>query len=122
MGKGLESSGIRAAAHSMSGTIARRRAEPWSLSAYSTRGGASGNTVLVMIPSWRSSFKVSESVRGLIPGSAPSSALNRTDGAFPRVTKMQSVHFFPMRSMIPEVQQTHAGTRVDLGATVSAYS
>ena len=83
---------------SISGTSAR----PFSVSAYSTRGGTSGNVWRSTIPSSSSARSRSDSVRGLIPCSERSSSQNRErPSARSRITS--SVH---LPHTISAVRQT----------------
>src|SRR6185312_16888621 len=64
---------------------------PFSVSAYSTRGGTSGNMWRSTIPSSSSARSRNDSVRGLIPSSERSSSQNRRfPSARSRITR--SVH------------------------------
>src|SRR4051794_34626478 len=58
-------------------SISGTSATPFSVSAYSTRGGTSGNVLRATIPSSSSALSRNDRVRGLIPSSERSSSQNR---------------------------------------------
>src|SRR5947207_15959364 len=67
-------------------------ARPFSVSAYSTRGGTSGKVWRSTTPSSSSARRRSESVRGLMPASDRSSSQNR-ERRSARSRMINSVHF-----------------------------
>ena len=77
-------------------------ASPFSVSAYSTRGGTSGKVWRSTIPSSSSARRRSESVRGLIPSSERSSSQKRLDPSA-RSRMMRRVH---LPQTISAVRQT----------------
>src|SRR5690349_10803763 len=88
----------------MIGTSAR----PLSVSAYSTRGGTSGNVSRATMPSSSSARRRRESVRGEIPSSERSSSQKRAfDSARSRITS--SVHFPQTMSAVRQTGQSEFG-------------
>src|SRR3954447_5670630 len=80
------------------------RASPFSVSAYSTRGGTSGKVWRSTIPSSSSARRRKESVRGLIPSSERSSSQNRLEpSARSRITRR--VHFPQTTSAVRQTGQ-----------------
>ena len=72
-------------------SISGTSASPFSVSAYSTRGGTSGKVLRATMPSSSSARRRSERVRGLIPSSERSSSQKRLQpSARSRMTR--SVH------------------------------
>ena len=90
---------------SISGTSAR----PFSVSAYSTRGGTSGNVLRSTTPSSSSARRRNESVRGLMPSSARSSSQKRD---WPSTSSLirSSVHFPQTISAVRQTGQVSART------------
>src|SRR5918994_5238809 len=90
----------------MIGTSAR----PFSVSAYSTRGGTSGKVWRSTMPSSSSARRRSESVRGEIPSSERSSSQKRAlCSARSRITS--SVHFPQTMSAVRQTGQSEFGMR-----------
>src|SRR4051795_6114655 len=89
----------------MIGTSAR----PLSVSAYSTRGGTSGNVCRSTMPSSSSARRRSERVRGEMPASERSSSQKRDrPSARSRITS--SVHFPQTMSAVRQTGQSELGT------------
>src|SRR4051794_24196621 len=84
----------------MIGTSAR----PLSVSAYSTRGGTSGNVWRSTMPSSSSARRRSERVRGLMPCSERSSSQNR-ERPSARSRTSNSVHLPQMMSAVRQTGQ-----------------
>jgi hypothetical protein len=88
----------------MIGTSAR----PFSVSAYSTRGGTSGNVLRATMPSSSSARRRSESVRGEMPWSERSSSQKRARlSARSRITS--SVHLPQTMSAVRQTGQSELG-------------
>src|SRR4051812_10868398 len=88
----------------MIGTSAR----PFSVSAYSTRGGTSGNVARWTMPSSSSARRRSESVRGEIPPSERSSSQKR-ERPSARSRTIRSVHFPQTISAVRQTGQSGSG-------------
>src|SRR3954468_14078627 len=88
----------------MIGTSAR----PFSVSAYSTRGGTSGNVVRRTMPSSSSARRRSDSVRGEMPPSERSSSQKR-ERPSARSRTMSSVHFPQTISAVRQTGQSGSG-------------
>src|SRR5215207_2117033 len=96
---------------SMIGTSAR----PLSVSAYSTRGGTSGNVWRATMPSSSSARRRSERVRGEIPSSERSSSQKRArPSARSRITSR--VHLPQTMSAVRQTGQSEFGTIPSLAA------
>ena len=91
---------------SMIGTSAR----PFSVSAYSTRGGTSGNVWRWTMPSSSSARRRSERVRGEMPPSERSSSQNRARPSA-RSRTMRSVHLPQTMSAVRQTGQSLFGIR-----------
>lgn len=94
--------------HFRSGTSAIFSSLPLSVSEYSTLGGDSGDTLREINPSRSSTFRVSESVFGLIAPIVFFISLYRSDGSLPKWFTMQIAHFLLTTSMIPWTGQMHS--------------
>ena len=93
----------------MIGTSAR----PFSVSAYSTRGGTSGYVWRATMPSSSSARRRSERVRGEMPSSERSSSQKRErPSARSRITS--SVHLPQTMSAVRQTGQSEFGTNVSL--------
>src|SRR5918996_281141 len=83
---------------------------PFSVSAYSTRGGTSGNVWRSTMPSSSSARSRSESVRGEMPASERSSSQKR-ERLSARSRMMRSVHFPHTMSAVRQTGQSEFGIR-----------
>src|SRR4051794_5105754 len=92
---------------SMIGTSAR----PFSVSAYSTRGGTSGYVRRSRMPSSSSARSRSDSVRGEMPPSERSSSQNR-ERPSDRSRTIRSVHFPQTMSAVRQTGQSGSGIDV----------
>src|ERR671917_79984 len=88
---------------------------PFSVNAYSTRGGTSGNVWRSTMPSSSSARSRSERVRGEMPASERSSSQNRErPSARSRITS--SVHLPHTMSAVRQTGQSRFGTNPSLAA------
>src|ERR671925_63902 len=86
-------------------------ARPFSVSAYSTRGGTSGNVWRATMPSSSSARSRSESVRGEMPSSDRSSSQKRERcSARSRITR--SVHLPQTMSAVRQTGQSELGIQL----------
>src|SRR4051794_26818549 len=94
------------------------RARPFSVSAYSTRGGTSGYVRRSRMPSSSSARSRSDSVRGEMPPSERSSSQNR-ERPSERSRTIRSVHFPQTMSAVRQTGQSGSG--ISLHSTKALY-